>query len=214
MGNGAGGGNLIVSVVWEPAFLPASQQFLISEAVSLALVDTMAACGIETRIKWTNDIYAGDRKLVGTLIENNLSGGVIARSILGIGINVNQTEFDPSLPNPCSMRQLIGQTLDRDALQHRLAEALATRYEQLERGDREALQADYRSHLYRLNEVHPYRYPDGRTVEAVLRGVRPSGELLLDLPNGERQGFLFKEIEFVIEAREQAGNSPLEVLKK
>ena len=101
------GENLIVSIVWEPVFLPASQQFLISEAVSLALVDTMALYGIEASIKWTNDIYVGDRKLVGTLIENNLSGGNIARSIPGIGINVNQTEFDPSLPNPCSMRQIL-----------------------------------------------------------------------------------------------------------
>ncbi len=199
------GENLIVSIVWEPRFLPAAQQFLISEAVSLALVDTMASYGIETRIKWTNDIYVGDRKLVGTLIENNLSGEFIARSIPGIGINVNQTEFDPSLPNPCSMRQILGHPVDRDELQQRLAEALATRYDQLERGDREALQADYCSHLYRLNEIHPYRYPDGRTVEAVLRGVRPSGELLLDLPNGERQGFLFKEIEFVIAERDGAG---------
>lgn len=199
------GENLIVSIVWEPVFLPASQQFLISEAVSLALVDTMVSYGIEASIKWTNDIYVGDRKLVGTLIENNLSGGNIARSIPGIGINVNQTEFDPSLPNPCSMRQILGRSIDRDELQHRLAATLAARYDQLENGDREALQADYRSHMYRLNEEHPYRYPDGRTVMAVLRGVRPSGELLLDLPDGRQEGFLFKEIEFVIEAKERAG---------
>ena len=78
------------------------------------------------------------------------------------------------------------------------------RYEQLEKGDREALQADYRRRMYRLGERHRYRYPDGRTVEAVLRGVRPSGELLLELPDGRTEGYLFREIEFVIEGKRTA----------
>ena len=78
------------------------------------------------------------------------------------------------------------------------------RYEQLEKGDREALQADYRRRMYRLGERHRYRYPDGRTVEAVLRGVRPSGELLVELPDGRTEGYLFREIEFVIEGKQTA----------
>lgn len=100
------GENLTFSIVLEPCFLPVGEQFMLSEAISLALVDTFADYGIDTRIKWTNDIYAGDRKIVGMLIENNCSGPLLVRSIAGIGINVNQTVFDPALPNPVSMAQL------------------------------------------------------------------------------------------------------------
>ena len=198
------GENLTFSMVLEPRFLPVGEQFLLSEAVTLALTDTFAAYGIDTRIKWTNDIYVGDRKLVGILIEHNLTGDRLSRTIVGIGVNVNQTRFDPSLPNPSSMCLETGCEYDRQEVLHRLGDCLAARYEQLEKGDREALQADYRRRMYRLGERHRYRYPDGRTVEAVLRGVRPSGELLLELPDGRTEGYLFREIEFVIEGKRTA----------
>lgn len=194
--------NLTFSLVWEPRFLKVSEQFLLSQAVTLALTDLMAETGIDTRIKWTNDIYAGDRKLVGMLLEHNLAGEHLSRTVVGIGVNVNQTEFDPSLPNPCSMRQLTGREYDRQQLIERLAALLDGRYRQLERGERQALQQEYRQRLYRLDERHTYRYPDGRTVRAVLRDVRPTGELLLELPDGRTEGYLFREIEFVIAARE------------
>ena len=109
----AEGLNLTFSLVLEPRFLPVGEQFLLSEAVTLALTDTFAAYGIDTRIKWTNDIYAGDKKLVGILIEHSYSGQTLARTIVGIGINVNQTEFDPALPNPVSMAMVAGRTFDR-----------------------------------------------------------------------------------------------------
>jgi len=109
----AEGENLTFSLVLEPVRLAVGEQFLLSQAVALALVDTFAACGIDTRIKWTNDIYAGDRKLVGILIEHRYSGPTLARSVVGIGINVNQTAFDPALPNPVSMALAAGRRFDR-----------------------------------------------------------------------------------------------------
>lgn len=196
------GSNLMFSLVWKPWSLPIAEQFLLSEAVALALTDLLGSYGIDARIKWTNDIYVGDCKLVGILIEHNLAERYLARTIIGVGVNVNQTEFPPSLPNPCSMRQLTGREYDRREVLDRLCDCLATRYEQLMGGDREALQENYLRRMYRLGERHLYRYPDGRQVEAVLRGVRPSGELLLELPDGRTEGYLFKEVEFVIDAKE------------
>lgn len=212
----AEGCNLTFSLVWEPRFLRTTEQFLLSQAVALALTDLMAEAGIDSRIKWTNDIYAGDRKTVGILIEHTLAGEHLARTIVGIGVNVNQTEFDPSLPNPGSMRQLTGREYDRRKLLERLSTLLDERYRQLESGDRRSLREEYRRRLYRLDEPHPYRYPDGRTVRAVLRNVGPSGELLLELPDGETRGYLFREIEFVIKAKEAAAakKTAEKVLKK
>ena len=110
------GENLTFSMVLEPRFLPVGEQFLLSEAVTLALTDTLAAYGIDTRIKWTNDIYVGDRKLVGILIEHNHAGASLSRTIAGIGINVNQTAFDPALPNPVSLAQAGGRKFNRSRL--------------------------------------------------------------------------------------------------
>ena len=192
------GQNLTFSLVLEPRFLPVGKQFLLSEAVALALTDTLAQAGIETRIKWTNDIYAGNRKLVGILIEHSYSGPTLARTVVGIGINVNQKEFDPALPNPVSMAVAAGRTFDRSEVLETFRKRLETRYAQLERGDAEALQRDYRERMYGLGEQRTFRHPDGTPFEAVIEGVRPSGELLLRHVGGPLREYLFKEVEFVV----------------
>ena len=152
------GVNLLFSVVLCPTFLPAGEQFLLSQAVALALVDTLGTCGIDARIKWTNDIYAGDRKLVGILIEHHLAGGRLARTVAGIGINVNQTEFDPALPNPTSMALEAGRTFDREEVLDRFHAALMRRYAALEAGARAPLAEEYRRRMYlpaaRRNPFH------------------------------------------------------------
>ena len=193
----AAGENLMFSAVLCPTFLPVREQFLLSEVVALALTDTFAAFGIDTRIKWTNDIYAGDRKLVGVLIEQNVTGTTISRSVVGIGINVNQTAFDPSLPNPVSMAQLLGRTLDRDAVLDEFCKNLEIRYDQLEHGDRAALCEEYRSRMYRLGEPAPFRMKDGTIADAVIEGVQPSGALILRHAGGQRREYMFGEVEFV-----------------
>ena len=194
----AAGRNLMFTAVLCPTFLPVREQFLLSEAVALSLTDTFASFGIATRIKWTNDIYAGDRKLTGVLIEQNITGDTISRSAVGIGINVNQTEFDPSLPNPVSMAQLLGRTVDREEVFSTFVGALGERYRQLESGDRAAISDDYRSRMYRLGVPSPFRLPDGTIIEAVIEGVQHSGALILRHADGRCREYMFGEVEFVV----------------
>lgn len=192
------GENLTFSLVLEPHFLPVGEQFLLSQTVALALTDTFTAYGIDTRIKWTNDIYAGDRKLVGILIEHNYSGGTLSRTIAGIGINVNQTRFDPALPNPVSMAVARGRTFDRQQVLETFHARCMDRYARLERGLKEELQHEYRRQMYRLGERHPYCLPDGTLFHAAIEGVRPSGELLLRRDDATHGEYRFKEVEFVL----------------
>lgn len=192
------GENLTFTLVLEPRFLPVGEQFLLSETVALALTDTFAAYGIDTRIKWTNDIYAGDRKLVGILIEHNYSGGTLARTIAGIGINVNQTLFDPALPNPVSMAVAAGRSFDRRQVLETFCARCTDRYELLESGRKAEIQHLYRERMYRLGERHPYCLADGTLFEAAIEGVRPSGELLLRRSDGTLGEYRFKEVEFVL----------------
>ena len=104
----ADGENLTFSIVLkfgadQLESMAASGQFVISEVAALSVVDFLARHDIEAKIKWPNDIYVGDKKICGILIENALKGNCLSHSIVGIGLNVNQTVFDPSLPNPTSM---------------------------------------------------------------------------------------------------------------
>ena len=192
------GVNLLFSVVLCPTILPAGEQFLLSQAVALALVDTLGTCGIDARIKWTNDIYAGDRKLVGILIEHHLAGGRLARTVAGIGINVNQTEFDPALPNPTSMALEAGRTFDREEVLDRFHAALMRRYAALEAGDRAPLAEEYRRRMYRIDAPQAFRLPDGTRFTGVIRGVRAGGALQVEHPDGTLHDYLFREIEFEV----------------
>ena len=192
------GENLTFTALLEPTFLPPSEQFSLLQVVALAMADMLSEYGIEAKIKWTNDIYVGDRKLVGILMEHKLQGAVIRRTIAGIGLNVNQTEFDHELPNPTSMRLIAGREFDRKEVLERIALHLKNRYEMLRRGEIKQLHLDYHQRLYRLGEEHTYALPDGTRFRGVIEGVEPQGALKITTPQGEAYKFLFKEVEFVL----------------
>ncbi len=191
------GENLTFSLVWEPTFLEAKRQFLLSEAVALALTDTLGEYNIKAKIKWTNDIYVGRKKICGILIEHDLgTDGHLARTIVGIGLNINQKEFEEWVPNPTSMATLTGESYDVGAVFQRLYDALEARYNQLQ-SDPAAIERDYDALLFRKGEMATYALPNGKRFEGVILGVKPSGELLVE-SQGMVVPYLFKEIEFVI----------------
>ena len=192
------GENLTFSVVLEPTFVPIAEQFSVSEVVALSLVDMLAEYGIDAKIKWTNDIYVGDRKLVGILIEHSLAPTSLRRTIVGVGINVNQTEFDAALPNPVSMAQLLGKELDAEQVLKCFLNHLQRNYELLREGGAEALHERYNALLYRLNEYHTYALPSGEKFSAKILGTAPNGALRLEDTEGKTKDYLFKEVEFLI----------------
>ena len=102
------GENLTFSLVVKDFRIKANEQSAISQTTALSLTDLLSRHEIKARIKWPNDIYAGDEKICGILIENSLKGSEIDWSIIGIGLNVNQTAFPEDLPNPTSMKLCTG----------------------------------------------------------------------------------------------------------
>ncbi|MBR6815817.1 MAG: biotin--[Alistipes sp.] len=192
------GKNLTFSVLLEPTFLAPQDQFMLLRVIALSMVDTLLRFGIEARIKWTNDIYVGDKKIVGILMEHKLQGSELSRAIAGIGINVNQQEFSPKLPNPTSMALLKGKEFDREQVLQVFLESLMTRYDMLRQNQPERLIADYNSLLYRLNEWHTYALPDGELFEGRILGVEQQGALRIERKDGSECQFLFKEVEFVL----------------
>ena len=200
------GQNLTFTLVVEPKFLPARDQFFLSACSALALCDCFAHFGIETRIKWTNDIYVEDRKLVGILIEHFYAGANLRKTLIGIGINVNQTLFDPSLPNPTSMQLERGKAFDREAVLNHFYDCFMARYAQLVEGRTATLLADYHRLIYRLGCVQRFRLPEGKEFEATIEGIEEDGALKLLHNSGERQSYHFKEVEFVVKCAKNAKN--------
>lgn len=192
--------NLTCSFVVEPRFLAAREQFLLSAATAVALCECMAHFGIEARIKWTNDIYVEDRKIVGILIEHFYAGTNLRRTVIGIGLNINQTTFDPSLPNPTSMQLERGTAFERSEVLRHFYGCFMARYAQVERGEGEALLLDYHRLIYRLGEEQRFRLPNGEELTATIEGIEPDGALRLLHVEGKRSSYHFKEIEFVVKS--------------
>lgn len=107
------GKNLLFSFVLYPTFLEARRQFILSQMVSLAIKEELSRWSDDITIKWPNDIYWKDKKICGILIENEIAGHHIERSIAGIGININQETFHSDAPNPVSLKQITGREHDR-----------------------------------------------------------------------------------------------------
>ena len=186
------GKNLTFSVMLHPVEIPASGQFRISEAVSVALCTTLETYIYnKVEIKWPNDIYVGDQKICGILIENRLQGTTIMDSIVGIGLNVNQQTFRSDAPNPVSMYQLVGHEMDRTALLDAFLEALD------EAMDSETVGTDYRSRLYRRDGFYDYRDGQG-DFQAKLLNVLDDGRLVLLDTEGTARLYAFKEVQYII----------------
>ena len=192
----APGENLTLSVVWKPSFLAAPDQFQLSQAVALGVLDWargLLGPDAALRLKWPNDIYYGPRKLGGILIENTLSGSTIQYSIVGIGLNVNQRDF--GLPTATSLAGLTGRTYALPAQARRLLECLERRYLQLRAGRLSQLRYDYLQCLYRYQEPHLYEV-DGRQVTGQIVGVEESGRLAVEI-NGQLRTFGLQEIRYI-----------------
>ena len=192
------GENLTLSVLLHPRFLTPRHQFRLTQTVALAVRDTLAEHASAVDIKWPNDILIGGRKVAGILIQNTLSGGEMERSVVGIGINVNQEHFPPELPRATSLRRATGSTFDLKALANQLYHHLESRYLQLRGGRYGGLHVAYMQHFYRLDQ--PTEFLDrssDRPFVGIPEGIGERGELVVQRPNGERQFFGMQELRWL-----------------
>jgi BirA family biotin operon repressor/biotin-[acetyl-CoA-carboxylase] ligase len=191
------GKNLTVSYLFYPTFLEANKQFYLNMAVTLAVKD---CCELlladEVKIKWPNDIYYHDKKIAGILIENGINGSNLTSSVVGIGLNVNQTDFPESLPNPSSLKLIKAKEFDLTEVQDELSHFLEKYYLQLRQQHFNFLDKAYTVALYRYQQTHEYRLAE-KTLRGEINGVTKEGKLILH-SNGKEHRFAFKEVEYVL----------------
>ena len=191
------GKNLLYSFVVYPGFLEAKKQFLLSQITALALQETLSRYTDGITIKWPNDIYWKDKKLCGTLIENDLTGIYISRSISGTGVNLNQKSFLGSAPNPISFRQITGNQYDKKEILQQILEHTVKYYSLLKKGDVSEIILRYKQNLYRKEGFYPFK--DAREIfMGHITDIKPSGELEVTTESGQIRTYLFKEIEYIL----------------
>lgn len=189
------GKNLTFSVVLYPSFLPIEQQFELTKAVSLALNDVLSIYfGPSAKIKWPNDCYIDDKKIGGILIENNIQGNLIKHSIIGIGLNINQSDFPSELKNVTSFNQFFSTQHELMTVLGQICSAIEARYLQLKAGNLREIGMQYLSNLYLLNQWNIYRIND-RLQSGKICGIDPQGRLLVEI-DSQIQSFGLKEISF------------------
>lgn len=192
--------NAILSLILYPGFLHAEKQFLLTKITSLAVADLMAESlktqsnSEDIKIKWPNDIYAGNKKIAGILIENTLRENILQSAIIGIGININQLKFH-STNFATSIALLTNKEVDPMQCIDRLCEFIEARYLQLKANKLESIDTEYLQRLYQLNEWKKYSCTD-QTFEGKIIGVSVSGKLQLQLRSDEIKEFDLKEIGF------------------
>jgi len=195
------GKNLTFTLVIKPLYIPPASQFIITQMVSVSLQNTIEniTARNDIRIKWPNDLYAGNKKLAGMLIQNVIKGNEIDVSAIGIGLNVNQETFSPGLPNPVSIYQLTKKIFDREKLLNDFLQSFQNEYEKS--GSplfQETVTKSYFQKMYLFNVWATYQ-AGNEVFQGKILGVGSFGQLVLKLENGEERQFGFKEVELIIE---------------
>jgi BirA family biotin operon repressor/biotin-[acetyl-CoA-carboxylase] ligase len=199
------GKNLLFSVALDMSYLKAENQFLLTQMVSVAMINVLKNYLPEEHlyIKWPNDIYFKNKKIAGILIKNEIKGMMMGTSIIGIGLNVNQEDFDENLPNPISMKMITGKDYDLEdillAVSRQLsAISIEVNRQQTTDNSRcaDSNSALYTSRLYRYRQWSFYQH-EGSVKEMMIVGYDQFGRLILKEKNDREVVCDLKEISFV-----------------
>ena len=192
------GKNLTFSLAVDMSFLPAERQFLLSEAVPLGIIEVLD--GIlsteKLSIKWPNDLYYGNRKLAGILINSTIKANMMDVSIIGIGLNVNQMTFQDWPTHPISMKMITDKTYDLQPLMEQIAEHILIKVEQL-KSDPAVIEQEYLKRLFRYHTWADYEVR-GKVLRLFMTGLDPFGRLMMKDEADNSYCFDIKEIKFLL----------------
>ena len=192
------GKNLTFSLAVDMSFLPAERQFLLSEAVPLGIVEVLDTVlpADKISIKWPNDLVYENRKLAGILINSTIKANMMDVSIIGIGLNVNQMQFQDWPTHPISLKMITGQTYDLQPLMEQIADRILIKVEQLKSGP-SSIEQEYLKRLFRYRTWADYEV-DGKVLRLFMTGIDVFGRLQLVDEAQQSYSFDINEIKFVL----------------
>ena len=186
--------NLICSVYKKNINIKVQDQFVISALVSLALIKTLGKVNLSNSyIKWPNDIMSDNKKICGILIENIVKENYIKDTVIGIGLNVNQTIFN-NLPNAASIKNLIGTTCSIDEILKDLVKNLEYYFNKLDKSSINSIFEKYEDALFRINKPSTFKNSKGEVFSGYIKGVSRLGKLSVMLEDNLVESYDLKEI--------------------
>ena len=200
------GKNLLFSIALDMSFLKAENQFLLTQMISVAMINVLKKYLPEESlfIKWPNDIYFNSKKIAGILIKNEIKGMMMGTSIIGIGLNVNQTSFDKNLPNPISMKMITGNDFNLETILNDIClELRAISQQSIVNGQQSMVNSQwstvngYIKHLYRYQQWASYDH-EGIVKEMMIVGYDQFGRLILKENHDREVVCDLKEISFKV----------------
>ncbi len=190
------GKNLLFSLYLKPNNLHLNDYFVITEIITIAIQKTLSYFTEDITIKWPNDIYWQDKKIGGVLIENSICQSQITSTIIGVGLNINQKNFHPNLPNPISLYHIIHKEQNLIKLLNAICEATISFFKNI---DRDKIHNQYVEKLFRIDEKHYYIDVNSKErLKAMLITVNHQGQLILRTERDEIKKYYFKEVEYLI----------------
>jgi len=187
--------NLLFSLIVFPE-IKAEDHFKLNMIVSLAICEFLLLKGIEVKIKWPNDIYCQNKKIAGILIENSIYGNLIKSSIIGVGLNLNQTEFPQELTNPVSLKQITNASYDIDEEVKLIAQILVNKIDQFRAKSFSTVIKYYNKKLYRFGLLSEFKDKNG-SFSGYIKDVNENGHLIICDQNSKTRSYNFKEVELL-----------------
>lgn len=189
------GQNLTFSFLLKELSIPPSHQFKLLQCVSLSVINAIESLsGVKLAIKWPNDIMHGNKKLCGILIENFIQSANL-NSVIGIGINVNQTVFPAFRPEATSLKQISGESINTKLVlslfEHEFGKLLPYLVP-----EQNSMEQQYRNRLYAMGDIHEFETSAGRYMVGEVIGVDRFGRLVLNI-DGEPKAFLNGELRWL-----------------
>lgn len=189
--------NLTFSVFKNVSHISIDEQFYVSMATALAIIEALKILQIpKLYIKWPNDILADNKKIGGILIENIIKSNALLGTVIGIGININQRYFD-NLPLASSLHKLTGIIYDKDEVLQHILKQLEIHLGYLEQRNFEKLQSAYEASLFRIKKPSTFQMPNGDTFSGFINGVSQDGKLQILLEDNISKTFDLKEVKLL-----------------
>jgi BirA family transcriptional regulator, biotin operon repressor / biotin---[acetyl-CoA-carboxylase] ligase len=194
--NSESGLNLTFSIILFPKFLKPNEQFLLSQAVSLGIVEFIKTkIQLPVQIKWPNDILIEKKKVCGILIENSIMKDMVNESVVGIGLNVNQTKFPKDILNVVSLKEISKEDFQLEILLKELLVSIQKYYLKLIQGKLDFIKEMYSMNLFQYQVEAPYIF-NNEIVKGKITGVNKLGQLEMSV-NDELKTFNNKEVEYI-----------------
>ncbi len=188
--------NLTFSLILHPKSIAPHEQFYISKLIAASIADFFNKEASHFWVKWPNDIYFNNKKLAGILIENAISGKNITTCIVGIGLNINQTNFSENLPNPISLKQIHNKTYRLEPLLKQLINHIQLKWNLIENRNFIQINELYFNNLYLFRKFANYKDATGKFVGKII-GTEETGKLIIETKKGTIKKYDLKELSYL-----------------